>query len=69
MYHSAYNRLAYYVDTFGPRMWGSEDMADAVDELVKDLKTMGFDNVWKENLGTITSWKRGEESVTLYEPR
>lgn len=50
-------------------MWGSEDMADAVDELVKDLKTMGFDNVWKENLGPITSWKRGEESVTLYEPR
>lgn len=30
---------------------------------------MGFDRVWKENLGEIKSWKRGEESVTLYEPR
>jgi carboxypeptidase Q len=30
---------------------------------------MGFDKAWKENLGEITSWKRGAESVTLYEPR
>lgn len=30
---------------------------------------MGFDKAWKENLGIITSWKRGTESVTLYEPR
>ena len=22
-YHSAYNRLAYISDTYGPRMWGS----------------------------------------------
>ncbi|CAD8186171.1 unnamed protein product [Paramecium pentaurelia] len=68
-YHSAYNRLAYYVDTFGPRLWGSENMADAVDALYKDIEKMGFDRVWKENLGEITSWMRGEESVTLFEPR
>ncbi|CAD8099986.1 unnamed protein product [Paramecium primaurelia] len=69
LYHSSYNRLAYYVDTFGPRMWGSEDMADSVDALVEEIQTYGFDKVWKENLGDITSWKRGEESVTLFEPR
>lgn len=23
-YHSAYDRLAYISDTFGPRMWGSQ---------------------------------------------
>ncbi|CAD8184848.1 unnamed protein product [Paramecium octaurelia] len=69
LYHSSYNRLAYYVDTFGPRMWGSEDMADSVDALVQEIQDYGFDKVWKENLGEITSWKRGEESVTLYEPR
>ena len=23
-YHSAYNRLAYISDTYGPRMWGSQ---------------------------------------------
>ncbi|CAD8164736.1 unnamed protein product [Paramecium octaurelia] len=68
-YHSSYNRLAYYVDTFGPRMWGSENMADSVDALVEEMQQYGFDRVWKENLGEITSWKRGEESVTLYDPR
>jgi carboxypeptidase Q len=35
--NAAYKRLAYYVDTFGPRMWGSDDMADAVDTLYDDL--------------------------------
>lgn len=44
-------------------------MADAVDALYKDIETMGFDKIWKENLGEITSWKRGEESVTLFDPR
>lgn len=44
-------------------------MADAVDALYKDIEKMGFDRVWKENLGEITSWMRGEESVTLFEPR
>lgn len=35
--NAAYKRLAFYVDTFGPRMWGSVDMADAVDMLYEDL--------------------------------
>ena len=32
-HHKAYDTLAYYVDTFGPRMWGSKSMALAVDAL------------------------------------
>ena len=37
LHNAAYKRLAFYVDTYGPRMWGSEDMADAVDALYQDL--------------------------------
>ena len=33
--HKAYEKLAYIVDTFGPRMWGSPSMALAVDHLYK----------------------------------
>lgn len=30
---------------------------------------MEFSKAVKENLGTVTSWKRGEESLTLLKPR
>ena len=33
LHHLAYNRLAYIVDSFGPRMWGSKSMALALEEL------------------------------------
>lgn len=68
-HHSAYERLAYYVDTMGPRMWGSKSMALAVDALYDDISKMGFDKVYKENLGTIKTWRRGKESLTLLDPR
>jgi hypothetical protein len=30
-YHSAYQRLAYISDTFGPRMWGSPVLEMVID--------------------------------------
>ena len=33
--HSSWNRLAYLTDTYGPRMWGSEVLEMAIDEMKK----------------------------------
>jgi hypothetical protein len=32
---SAYNRLAYISDTFGPRLWGSSALEDVISEIQK----------------------------------
>lgn len=32
-WHSAYDRLAYLSDTYGPRMWGSDTLEMAIGEL------------------------------------
>ena len=31
--HSAYSRLAYIVDTFGPRIWGSTSLEQVIFEV------------------------------------
>jgi len=63
--HSAYNRLAYIVDTFGPRLWGSETLEIAMRELYNQIKTEGFENVKLEPVKDFIQWVRGEESLTL----
>lgn len=40
-----------------------------MDDLYKQLQDLGFDRVVKESLGNITSWRRGKESLTLFDPR
>jgi hypothetical protein len=35
MYHGSYDKLAFIVDTFGPRMWGSAQLELAIEELKK----------------------------------
>lgn len=32
-YHSAYNRLAYISDTYGPRLWGSQTLEMVISEM------------------------------------
>jgi len=32
-YHSAYNRLAYISDTYGPRLWGSQTLEMVISEI------------------------------------
>lgn len=36
--HQAYDKLAYIVDTFGPRMWAQESMGLAVQYLYDQIK-------------------------------
>jgi len=41
-YHSAYNRLAYISDTYGPRMWGSQVLEMVISEVFTMASKEGF---------------------------
>jgi hypothetical protein len=43
--HQSFDRLAYVVDTFGPRLWGSKSLELAIEHLYQMAKDDGFDNV------------------------
>ena len=43
--HSAYERLAYIVDTYGPRMWGSVALEQVIYEMASQANKIGFDNL------------------------
>lgn len=43
--HSAWNRLAYLTDTYGPRMWGSAVLEQAIHEMMNQASKEGFDKV------------------------
>jgi carboxypeptidase Q len=64
---TAYNRLAYICDTFGPRLSGSKNLEKAIDWILKEMKNDGFSNVQGERV-KVPVWIRGEESVTLLKP-
>lgn len=68
-HHSAYERLAYISDTYGPRMWGSSELEKVIYELHKMAKDEGFQDVHLESVQNFTKWVRGEESLTLFSPR
>ncbi len=63
-----FQKLAYLVDTFGPRLSGSESLEKALDWSLKELKASGLENVRAEPV-MVPHWVRGKESLTLLEPR
>lgn len=67
-HHSSFNRLAYLVDTYGPRLWGSESLELAINDLKQQIADEGVD-VRLEPVTGFTKWVRGEESLTLFDPR
>ncbi len=67
--HSAYDRLAYITDTYGPRMWGSVALEQVIYEMASMAKKEGFENVNLEPVKNFTKWVRGNESLTLLKPR
>ena len=67
--YSAYKRLAYLVDSFGPRLSGSLNLEKATNELYEMLKSEGFENVRLEEVPNSIHWVRGEENLTLFSPR
>ena len=44
-YHSAFNRLAYISDTYGPRLWGSQTLEMVISEIATMASKEGFDNI------------------------
>jgi carboxypeptidase Q len=65
---AAYDRLAYFVDTFGHRLSGSESLERSIDWMLEAMRADGLDNVRGEPV-VVPHWVRGEESATLVEPR
>ena len=66
--NQTYNRLAEFVDKFGSRLTGSQNLENAIDFMLDTLRKEGLDNVHGEAV-TVPHWVRGEESAELIEPR
>ncbi len=65
---TAFERLAYMCDTFGPRLSGSKNLENALRWIEKTMKSDGLDNVRSEPV-MVPHWVRGSESLVLLEPR
>ncbi|XP_046574508.1 carboxypeptidase Q-like [Haliotis rubra] len=63
-----YNRLAEFVDTFGSRIAGSQNLENAIDYMMKKLNEDDLENVHGES-AMVPHWVRGKESATLEQPR
>ncbi len=64
---TAYNRLAYICDTFGPRLSGSKNLENAIDWVLAEMEKDGLSNVHGERV-KVPVWIRGKESVKLIKP-
>ena len=56
---SAYDRLAYITDTYGPRMWGSMVLEQVIHEIAGMASKVGFENIRLEQVKNFTKWVRG----------
>ncbi len=65
---TGWSRLAELVDRFGPRLSGSESLEQAIDWILRGMSADDLANVRGEP-AMVPRWVRGEESVTLIEPR
>lgn len=66
--NQSYNRLATFVDKFGPRISGSQNLENAIDYMLDILEKDGLDNVHGEAVN-VTHWVRNEEYAKLISPR
>jgi carboxypeptidase Q len=64
----AWERLALLGDTFGPRLSGSTNLADAIQWAAAEMKKDGLDNVRLEPV-KVPHWVRGRESAEITSPR
>jgi carboxypeptidase Q len=64
----AWERLAFIGDTFGNRLSGSTNLADAIEWAAAEMKKDGLDNVRLEPV-KVPHWVRGRESVEITSPR
>ncbi|KAF0983550.1 hypothetical protein FDP41_010615 [Naegleria fowleri] len=65
-----YELLAYIADTFGGRLVGSKAYDLAAQELVRNMKQDGFENIQLQPVFNVTHWERGDvEELQMLEPR
>lgn len=64
----AFQTLTYFVDKFGPRFSGTENLENSIDWIIKEMKKQPFDDVRAQEI-MVPRWIRGEESATLLSPR
>ena len=67
--YDAYEQVAYLVDTYGPRLYGSRSLELALNYMEGLLKKSKFENVKQEVVPNVPVWTRGKESLILYSPR
>ena len=60
-------RLAHLSDYYGHRLSGSEELEQAIDWIVVQMREDGFDKVWKQEV-MVPHWERGLEYATLNMP-
>jgi carboxypeptidase Q len=67
--HHAWDSTAYMVDTFGPRLFGSDNLEMAIEFMKRKLEMEGFENVRLDKVEYKRKWIRGEEHLYLLSPR
>jgi carboxypeptidase Q len=65
---TGWERLAYMVDTFGPRISGSVNLEMALDWILQRLGEDGLDGVRSQPV-MVPHWVRGQESLEMIQPR
>nr|XP_022909542.1 carboxypeptidase Q-like [Onthophagus taurus] len=63
-----YNEISKFVDRFGFRMAGTQNLENSIDYMLDKLDRFDLDGVKGENV-TIPHWVRGSESAFLITPR
>ncbi|WP_397547768.1 M28 family metallopeptidase [Rhodothermus marinus] len=64
---SAFERLAYLVDTFGPRFSGTPQLEQAIDWVLEAMRQDGLENVRGDTV-MVPRWVRGSEALELRHP-
>ena len=64
---TAYKRLEYLCDMFGPRLSGSKNLEKAIDWIIREMKHDGLSNVKGERV-KVPAWIRGNESLEMKLP-
>ncbi|AEN73397.1 peptidase M28 [Rhodothermus marinus SG0.5JP17-172] len=64
---SAFERLAYLVDTFGPRFSGTPQLERAIDWVLEAMRQDGLENVRGDTV-MVPRWVRGNEALELRHP-
>ena len=64
---TAYERLAYLCDSFGPRLSGSKNLENSINWIIDEMKKDGLENVHGEMV-MVPKWVRGREYAQMTAP-